>query len=92
MIILSQLILKIISTDCIQSLGKIVYQMENYNYDWDGTDYKTGNELSDGVYFVVTPNSEKYEHNSNKKKTLEKPFQDTSTCTIIQKRLTCLFA
>ena len=53
--------------------GKIVYQMENYNYDWDGTDYKTGNELSDGVYFyVVIPNSEKYEYNSNKKEDIRK--------------------
>ena len=47
--------------------------MENYNYDWDGTDYKTGNELSDGVYFyVVIPNSEKYEYNSNKKEEIRK--------------------
>ena len=53
--------------------GKIVYQMENYNYDWDGTDYKTGNELSDGVYFyVVIPNSEKYEYNSNNKEEIRK--------------------
>ncbi|MBG16364.1 MAG: hypothetical protein CL853_08445 [Crocinitomicaceae bacterium] len=48
--------------------GKIVYEMENYQYDWDGTNYKTGNELNDGVYFyVVTPNSVKYEYNKHKK-------------------------
>ncbi len=48
--------------------GKIVYEMENYQYNWDGTNYKTGNELNDGVYFyVVTPNSVKYEYNEHKK-------------------------
>lgn len=48
--------------------GKIVYEMENYQYNWDGTNHKTGNELNDGVYFyVVTPNSVKYEYNEHKK-------------------------
>ena len=53
--------------------GKIVYEMENYQYDWDGTNYKTGNALNDGVYFyVVAPNSSKYDYNEHKKEEVKK--------------------
>jgi gliding motility-associated-like protein len=44
--------------------GKVVYDKENYQNDWDGTHYKNGKELPTGVYYyIVTPNSPKYEYN-----------------------------
>ena len=43
--------------------GKIVYYMENYQNDWDGTHYKSGADLKEGVYYIiVSPNSPKYEY------------------------------
>jgi len=53
--------------------GKVVYEMENYQYDWDGTHYKSGKELNDGVYFyVVSPNSPKYEYIDHKKEEVKR--------------------
>lgn len=47
--------------------GKIVYMNEDYQNDWDGTHYKSGKKVDDGVYFfIVEPNSEKYMYNENK--------------------------
>ena len=40
--------------------GNLVYDNENYQNDWDGTDMN-GKELIEGVYtYVVTPESEKF--------------------------------
>ena len=40
--------------------GKLVYANENYQYDWDGTHFKSGNELNDGLYYyIVDPESNK---------------------------------
>jgi gliding motility-associated-like protein len=45
--------------------GKVVYEKENYQNDWNGTHYKNGKDLPAGVYFyIVTPNSPKYEYNN----------------------------
>ena len=53
--------------------GKIVYEKDNYQYDWDGTHYKTGKELNEGVYFyVVSPNSTKYEYLDHKKEDVKR--------------------
>lgn len=47
--------------------GKIVYEMDDYQNDWNGTHYKTGAKLKEGVYFyIITPNSPKYEYTENK--------------------------
>ena len=47
--------------------GKIVYYMEDYQNDWDGTHYKSGNDLKEGVYYiVVSPNSPKYQYTEHK--------------------------
>jgi len=44
--------------------GRIVYENDNYQNDWDGTHYKSGTNVAEGVYYyVVTVNSEKYEYN-----------------------------
>lgn len=51
--------------------GKIVYMNEDYQNDWDGTHYKSGNKVADGVYFfIVEPNSQKYLYNENKDESL----------------------
>ncbi|CAG5077664.1 gliding motility-associated C-terminal domain-containing protein [Parvicella tangerina] len=51
--------------------GKIVYMNEDYQDDWDGTHYKSGNKLASGVYYyLVEPNSKKYEYNENKDESL----------------------
>ena len=43
--------------------GKLVYANENYQYDWDGTHFKSGNELNDGLYYyIVDPESNKYDY------------------------------
>ena len=48
--------------------GKIVYKMEHYQNDWDGTHYRSGENLNEGVYYyVVIPNSPKYEYTEHKK-------------------------
>ncbi len=47
--------------------GKIVYENDNYQNDWNGTHYKSGNDIAPGVYFfIVQPNSYKYLYNENK--------------------------
>ena len=46
--------------------GKLVYANENYQYDWDGTHFKSGNELNDGLYYyIVDPKSNKYDYATN---------------------------
>ena len=43
--------------------GKLVYANENYQYDWDGTHFKSGNELNDGLYYYnIDPKSNKYDY------------------------------
>lgn len=52
--------------------GKIVYRNDDYQNDWDGTHYKSGNDVADGVYFfIVEPNSRKYLYNENKNEELQ---------------------
>ena len=49
--------------------GQIVYYSDDYLNDWDGTHYKTGKPLDEGVYYcVVAPNSIKYEYNQSDNK------------------------
>lgn len=49
--------------------GTLVYLSENYGNDWNGTHYKTGKELADGVYYyIVTPASIKYEYDEKEKR------------------------
>ena len=46
--------------------GKLVYANENYQYDWDGTHFKSGNELNDGLYYyIVDPKSNKFDYATN---------------------------
>jgi len=53
--------------------GKIVYEMEHYQNDWDGTHYKSGNDLNEGIYYyVVSPNSSKYEYFDHKKEEVKR--------------------
>ena len=53
--------------------GKVVYEMEHYQNDWDGTHYKSGNDLKEGVYYyVVSPNSPKYEYTEHKKEEVKR--------------------
>lgn len=53
--------------------GKIVYQMDNYQNDWDGTHYKSGAKLKEGVYYVVvSPNSPKYNYTEHKETEVQK--------------------
>ena len=53
--------------------GKIVYYMEDYQNDWDGTHYKSGNDLKEGVYYiVVSPNSPKYEYTEHKETAIQR--------------------
>lgn len=40
--------------------GKVVYENENYQNDWDGGDLNAGT-----YYYIVTPNSTKYEYDSD---------------------------
>lgn len=49
--------------------GKVVFEKAGYANDWDGTHYKTGNALEEGVYYyVVEPNSLKYSDYTNSDK------------------------
>ena len=51
--------------------GRIVYETSNYQYDWSGTHYKSGEALPDGVYYYqLNPNSDKYEYGSSNKEEL----------------------
>jgi gliding motility-associated-like protein len=53
--------------------GKVVYEKQDYENDWNGTHYKTGKELPAGVYyFIVTPNSPKYQYNELKTEELKR--------------------
>lgn len=52
--------------------GKVVYMSEDYLNDWDGTHFKSGNNLAEGVYFyIVEPNSTKYLYNDNDDESLQ---------------------
>ena len=47
--------------------GNLIYENEEYQNDWDGTDMK-GKELAEGVYtYVVTPESIKFEYDDAEK-------------------------
>tara|TARA_B100001758_G_scaffold245006_1_gene257271 strand:- start:2014 stop:3753 length:1740 start_codon:yes stop_codon:yes gene_type:complete len=51
--------------------GRIVYETSNYQYDWSGTHYKSGEALPDGVYYYqLNPNSDKYEYGTSNKEEL----------------------
>jgi gliding motility-associated-like protein len=55
--------------------GGVIYMNENYLNNWDGTNYKTGAAVADGVYYyIVEPNSTKYEYSENKKPELNRTF------------------
>lgn len=46
--------------------GGIVYENDNYNYNWDGTHYKTGKLLNDDIYFyIINPKSTKYKYSND---------------------------
>ena len=41
--------------------------MDDYQNDWNGTHYKSGADLKEGVYYyIITPNSLKYEYTEHK--------------------------
>ena len=45
--------------------GNLVYENEDYQNDWTGTHYKSGDKLKEGVYFyIVDPESKKYNYSS----------------------------
>ena len=47
--------------------GNLVYENYNYKYDWTGTHYKNGKNLSDDIYYyIIDPKSDKYEYSSSK--------------------------
>jgi len=53
--------------------GKIVYYMEDYQNDWDGTHYKSGEDLKEGVYYIiVSPNSPKYQYTEHEDPTIQR--------------------
>ncbi len=55
--------------------GKLVYEADNYQNDWDGTHYKNGKDVDSGTYYyVVTPKSDKYLYDDNKDPELEKTY------------------
>jgi gliding motility-associated-like protein len=43
--------------------GKLVYENLNYQNDWIGTHYKSGQELKEGIYYyIIDPKSTKYDY------------------------------
>ena len=45
--------------------GKLVYVNEDYQNDWTGTHYESGDKLKEGIYYyIVDPESKKYNYNS----------------------------
>ena len=41
--------------------GELVYENSNYQNDWSGTHYKSGEELKEGIYYyLIDPKSTKY--------------------------------
>ena len=45
--------------------GKLVYVNEDYQNDWTGLHYKSGDKLKEGIYYyIIDPESEKYNYNS----------------------------
>ena len=45
--------------------GKLVYANEDYQNDWTGTHYESGDKLKEGIYYyIVDPESKKYNYNS----------------------------
>ena len=43
--------------------GKLVYENLNYQNDWSGTHYKSGQELKEGIYYyLIDPKSTKYDY------------------------------
>jgi gliding motility-associated-like protein len=58
-----------VSIQIFNRWGNLIYENENYQNDWNGTDLN-GKTIDEGVYFyMVTPKSEKYEYD-NLQKTL----------------------
>ena len=42
----------------------MVYENEDYQNDWDGTHYKSGDQLNEGIYYYfVNPESKKFDYN-----------------------------
>ena len=45
--------------------GKLVYVNEDYQNDWTGLHYESGDKLKEGIYYyIIDPESEKYNYNS----------------------------
>tara|TARA_Y100000768_G_C23954021_1_gene671767 strand:+ start:1 stop:1416 length:1416 start_codon:yes stop_codon:yes gene_type:complete len=43
--------------------GELVYENSNYQNDWSGTHYKSGQELKEGIYYyLIDPKSTKYDY------------------------------
>tara|TARA_Y100000991_G_scaffold62075_1_gene46075 strand:+ start:1743 stop:3443 length:1701 start_codon:yes stop_codon:yes gene_type:complete len=43
--------------------GELVYENSNYQNDWSGTHYKSGQELNEGIYYyLIDPKSTKYDY------------------------------
>ena len=43
--------------------GELVYENSNYQNDWSGTHYKSGEELKEGIYYyLIDPKSKKYDY------------------------------
>jgi len=43
--------------------GELVYENSNYQNDWTGTHYKSGEELKEGIYYYfIDPKSTKYDY------------------------------
>ena len=43
--------------------GELVYENSNYQNDWSGTHYKSGEELKEGIYYyLIDPKSAKYNY------------------------------
>ena len=41
--------------------GELVYENSNYQNDWSGNHYKSGEELKEGIYYyLIDPKSTKY--------------------------------
>ncbi|MFN5652158.1 MAG: gliding motility-associated C-terminal domain-containing protein, partial [Flavobacteriia bacterium] len=56
-----------VSIQIFNRWGNLIYDNDNYQNDWNGTDM-SGKALEEGVYFyTVTPQSEKYQYDKQEK-------------------------
>ena len=43
--------------------GQLVYENENYQNNWDGSHYLSGEQLNEGLYYYfINPESEKFDY------------------------------